>query len=123
METPFCNDPFAILWIAFEELYPDKKCICRLISPSQKKSLKNETTVEFYEGGEIGILLDTSFPHAEMIDSFGMALAMAAVGDETGIDRIGAAQAYEEIMKKYAELLVLFLAEATGNKGEITTQV
>ena len=28
LETPFQNDVFAIVWIAFKNLYPDKQCEC-----------------------------------------------------------------------------------------------
>lgn len=28
MKTPFKNDPFALVWIAFKRLYPDKECEC-----------------------------------------------------------------------------------------------
>lgn len=28
LKTPFQNDVFAIVWIAFKNLYPDKNCVC-----------------------------------------------------------------------------------------------
>ena len=28
MKTPFKNDPFALVWQAFKNLYPEKDCIC-----------------------------------------------------------------------------------------------
>ena len=27
--SPFVNDPFAFIWLAFKNLYPDKKCVCQ----------------------------------------------------------------------------------------------
>ena len=28
MTSPFQNDPFAMVWQAFKNLYPEKDCIC-----------------------------------------------------------------------------------------------
>ena len=31
METPFINDPFAMVYKAFRNLYPDRKCQCQWV--------------------------------------------------------------------------------------------
>ena len=86
MTTPFKNDPFSLLWIAFQRLYPDKKCNVWYDHKDQKD--ENGETIfgeTFYsEDGTITVFVDYDLSIKDAVEILAHELAHVAVGEEAG---------------------------------------
>lgn len=79
--TPFDNDPSAIVWQAFENLYPGKKCHCTLypnLSGDDESNAYGLTN--FCEDGEIFVYVDPTVGFENIPEILAHELAHVAVG-------------------------------------------
>ena len=81
MTSPFVNDPFAIVWQAFKNLYPDKDCICQFAVLDADKSGKAPYGVtDFQPDGRVFVFVDGNMKIADAVEVFAHELAHVAVG-------------------------------------------
>lgn len=111
MENPFANDMFALVWKAFQRLYPNKECVCYWadeIEPDEDgKPVYGATT--FCEDGEVQITIDAKLTVQDAVEVFSHELAHVAVGIiGDGSDKKQATyhgeeweKAYDAIFKQY----------------------
>lgn len=107
MNSPFKNDPFAMVYQAFKNLYPDKDCVIYW-----KPNLKDKNGVSVYgttifvDDGSIIIAINPELKVCDAIEILGHELAHVAVGVdaghgpewETAFDAIG--EEYDRIGKE-----------------------
>ena len=98
MESPFVNDPFAMVWQAFKNLYPGKDCEVQWQPGIQDDGLSEQGYgfTEFCEDGSILVAVDANLRVSN-------ALAHVAVGIE---NEHGAAweAAFEAIFQEYGRI-------------------
>ena len=100
MKSPFKNDPFAIVWQAFNELYPDKECKCYIAPKTGCDSMCGLTI--FNE--ETTVLINAELPVEYAVEILAHELAHVAAG--VGHDHDEAwEKAFEDIYDKYHEIL------------------
>lgn len=82
MKTPFANDPFALVWQAFTNLYPGIEIEC-WIEP-QIRTTEDGTPVygltDFGEDGSIAVFVTPTITLIDAVEIFAHELAHAAVG-------------------------------------------
>ncbi len=106
MKTPFKNDPFAIVWLAFKELYPDKDCMCFYepeIRPDADGSEVVGLTDFDEETGEITVFIDTNLSIEDATEVFAHELAHVAVGFKQAHNEVWE-KAFDAIFEKYNEI-------------------
>ncbi len=83
MNNPFENDPFAMVWQAFKNLYPDKDCICYFDVLEKNESgdtVYGET--DFQDNGTMYVFVDAGLRLADAVEIFAHELAHVAVGSD-----------------------------------------
>lgn len=112
MQTPFKNDPFALVWTAFKNLYPDKDCKCWFDIREQDIPGTHVWGETFYpeKDGELpSVFIDYNLSVYDATEVFAHELAHVAVGEgadhgkewESAFDAILAE--YERIGKETVE--------------------
>lgn len=83
MESPFSNDPFAMVYQAFKNLYPDKDCVCVW----QPEEIKDDAGHDFcgmttFADGEVIVDISVRLPVADAIETLAHELAHVAAGEQ-----------------------------------------
>ena len=102
MKTPFKNDIFSLIWQAFKNLYPDKKCECYW-EPSIRDAENGEKPyglTDFGEDGTIAVFVSTDLKIADAAEILAHELAHCAVGVEHGHDTEWE-KAFDDIFNEY----------------------
>ena len=82
MNNPFLNDPIAVVWEAFKNLYPGKECLCQW-----QPNMKDENGTEVFgcttfEDGQIFVEVSAELKIFDATEVFAHELAHVAVGEE-----------------------------------------
>ena len=107
MESPFLNDPFSLVWKAFHNLYPDKKC--EIYYDEHEETEETSDSKEygitlFPDDGSIPIVsIFAEYPVSILVEILAHELAHVAVGP--GHDHDGLwEEAFENIYQEYNNL-------------------
>lgn len=106
MKTPFKNDPFAIVWLAFKELYPDKECQCFYEPEIRSDADGNEVygMTDFdEETGEITVFVKSTLSIEVATEILAHELAHVAVGIGQDHNEVWE-KAFNAIFEKYNEI-------------------
>ena len=107
LESPFVNDPFAMVWMAFKKLYPDADCEVWLDHrPEDWIDGDGYGFTEFYvDGSNPMVFIYAEFQIDQQVEILGHELAHVAVGEEHEHDDVwmAAFTAINEEYKKIAE--------------------
>lgn len=84
MKTPFKNDPFALVWTAFKNLFPNKECD---VWYDKKEESENCDTVTFGEtffadDGSIIVFIDYDLQVKDAVEILAHELAHVAAGKD-----------------------------------------
>lgn len=105
MQSPFINDPFAMLWKAFKKLYPDADCEIwyDTIPRGEARFYDCTFSVFFDDGSTPQIVVFLEYATKTQIDAFAHELAHVACGnnDEHGEDFMNA---HDALLKEYEYL-------------------
>lgn len=105
METPFYNDPLAILWMAFKRLYPERDCKCAYMEgicvSEDGDDAYGMTT--FGDDGTVQVLVDAGLPITDVTEVLCHELAHVAAGVGHDHDEIWGA-AFEALFAEYHRL-------------------
>lgn len=81
MENPFKNDPFALVWEAFQNIFPNKKCECWFdVVDDPKDEDGHYGWTQWHDDGTITIAVDVGLRLADAVEIFAHELAHVAVG-------------------------------------------
>lgn len=85
MKNPFLNDPFSMVYQAFQNLYPGKECSC-YFEPDLKADDGDKAygLTNFCDDGEILIFVDPNVAIEDATEIFAHELAHVAVGYDVG---------------------------------------
>ena len=101
MKTPFKNDPFALVWQAFKNLYPEKDCICFWdVEIKDEETGKTACGFTNFAGGEIVVCVSSGITVVNAVEIFAHELAHVAVGEAHDHDKAWEA-AFDAIFKEY----------------------
>lgn len=82
MESPFKNDPFAIIYQAFKRLYPDKQCEIWWDTP-QEADKQAFGVINFPDDGSFPqVFIYPNYPVHQQVEILAHELAHVAVGPE-----------------------------------------
>lgn len=114
MKSPFKNDPFALVWIAFKRLYPDKECICEWVPGFGKSEDGKEAygLTTFVDDGGVVVMVSADLALNDAIEVFAHELAHVAVGVEEDHGEKWEA-AFNAIFEKYFEVAKELLPDMT----------
>lgn len=106
MKTPFKNDPFSIIYQAFERLYPEKKCEIWWGLPDDIDEGETAYGVTNFpdDGGFPQVFISADYPVSQQAEILAHELAHVAVGQEHGHDEIWD-EAFELIHKEYENVM------------------
>lgn len=102
MESPFKNDPFALVWAAFKRLYPDRECLCELVPFTGKDEEGHDVygMTTFANDGRVVVMVTTTIPIDNAVEILAHELAhVAAEYDADHGERWKAA--FDAICKEY----------------------
>ncbi len=101
-KTPFVNDMFALVWMAFKNLYPEKECMCEWVPKLDKdedgEQLLGVTT--FCDDGDVFVEIAATITVADAVETFAHELAHVAAGDSAGHGKAWE-EAYDKIFDEY----------------------
>lgn len=101
MNTPFKNDPFAITWMAFKNLYPDKDCECWFdIDMKADDGDKAYGLTNFCDDGTAVVTVDSEVTLENATEILAHELAHVAVGYDHGHDDAWD-EAFGKILEEY----------------------
>lgn len=102
--TPFVNDPFSMVWVAFKNLYPDKECEV-FWDQHQEDEHKEEYGFTNFpsDGSTPQVFVYAEHPVNIQTETFAHELAHVAVGPEHEHDDVWEA-AFDAIFKEYNRL-------------------
>lgn len=82
LKTPFLNDVFAIVWIAFKNMYPDKDCVCFLETDfcECEDGRKPYGLTDFGDDGSIAVFVSADLSVRDAAEILAHELAHVAVG-------------------------------------------
>lgn len=105
MESPFKNDPFAMIYQAFKRLYPDKQCEIWWDVPQDEEVDKEAYGVtNFPDGGNIPqVFVYPNYPVHQQTEILAHELAHVAVGPEHEHDEVWKA-AFDAIHEEYGRI-------------------
>ena len=108
MINPFLNDPFAIVWQAFQNLYPDKTCDVWWdpnLPPDDAGSPVYGTTI-FRSDGKVLVFVDAKMSTNDAVEILAHELAHVAVGFADGKDdhSLEWEDAFESIRREYTRI-------------------
>lgn len=77
MESPFKNDPFALVWAAFKRLYPDKECVCEWVPGTGKDEDGHDAygLTTFTNDGRVVVMVTTDLPINDAVEILAHELA------------------------------------------------
>lgn len=101
METPFVNDPFALVWIAYKRLY-DKPCEIWYCTHSEDEEGFGYTDFPC-DGGTPMVYINAEYPITMQTEILAHELAHVAVGAEHGHDEIWN-KAFDAIFDEYEKI-------------------
>ena len=99
MESPFKNDPFAMIYQAFRLLYPDKPCDIWW-EPNPNESDAYGATDFLYNGETPQVFIFSNYPVDQQVEILAHELAHVAVGQDHEHDEVWNA-AFEAIFQEY----------------------
>ena len=108
MKNPFLNDPFAMVWQAFQNLYPDKNCDVywdpNMQPDAAGKSVDGVTV--FNDDGKVLVFVDAMISVNNAVEILAHELAHVVAGFEEGKDDHGPAweTAFESIKQEYGRI-------------------
>lgn len=105
MENPFVNDPFALVWQAFKNLYPDKKCEVNWypdLPPADDGSPAYGMT-DFGVDGTIRVFVDATMNVNDAVEILAHELAHVAVGIDSEHGAVWEA-AFDAIFQEYGRI-------------------
>lgn len=109
--TPFENDPFSMVWVAFKNLYPDKECEVFWDQHQEDEHEKEYGFTNFpTDGSTPQVLVFAEHPVNTQTETFAHELAHVAVGPEHEHDEVWEA-AFDAIFKEYNRLGDLLFAK------------
>ena len=116
--TPFENDPFSMVWIAFKNLYPDKECEV-FWDQHQEDEHKEEYGFTSFptDGSTPQVLVFAEHPVNIQTETFAHELAHVAVGPEHEHDEVWEA-AFDAIFEEYNRLGDLMFAKPEDGEAE-----
>lgn len=101
MNTPFKNDPFAITWIAFKNLFPDKDCECWFDTDMKADDEdKAYGLTNFCDDGTVVVTVDSEVTLENATEILAHELAHVAVGYDHGHDDVWD-EAFGKILEEY----------------------
>lgn len=105
METPFKNDPFAMIYQAFKCLYPDKQCeIWWEPNPPYSDEGAYGATNFPDDGGLPQVFIFSDYPVAQQVEILAHELAHVAAGSEHEHDEVWEA-AFDAIHEEYGKIV------------------
>lgn len=121
--SPFVNDPFGAIWVAFKNLYPEKNCTCYWTP--QKEDLISQDGTQAYgvtdfdsDTGAVTVLVGAvGLDVNQATEIFAHELAHVAVGiPEPGEPEHGERweEAFEAIFKEYNRMMSKIFGEDTA---------
>ena len=121
MESPFKNDPFAIAYQAFKNLYPDKDCEI-IWQPEEMKDDKGNGYVgmtNFSDDGEITVEVSVFMKIGDAVETLAHELAHVAVGasEEHGEEW---EKAFDAIHAEYDRIGNEMYGEDSGTAVEVS---
>lgn len=122
MVTPFENDPFSMVWVAFKNLYPDKECEVFWDQHQEDEHREEYGFTNFPTDGSIPqVFVFAEHPVNTQTETFAHELAHVAVGPEHEHDEVWEA-AFDAIFKEYNRLGDLKFATPDGEDGSSDPQ-
>lgn len=104
METPFKNDPFAIIYQAFKRLYPNKKCDIWWEPNQHDFNERAYGVTNFPDDGSLPqIFIFSDYPVAQQVEILAHELAHVAAGSEHEHDKVWDA-AFDAIHEEYERI-------------------
>lgn len=100
--SPFTNDPFALVYMAFKNLYPDKNCECFFGGVSGNEHY-GETVFE--ENGHVTVYINETLTIRNAIEILAHELAHVAVGETEETHGKEWEEAFEAIFKEYERIV------------------
>lgn len=83
LKNPFSNDPFALVWTAFKNLYPEKDCECLFDAVDDPKDVDGHYGwTEWNDDGTIAVAVDIGLPLKDAVEIFAHELAHVAAGSD-----------------------------------------
>ena len=84
MESPFINDMFSIIFKAFKNLYPDKKCECQWEPEKMTDENGNDVLglTTFADDGRVFVDISASLKVVDAVEILAHELAHVAVGSD-----------------------------------------
>ena len=119
LQTPIKNDPFALVWMAYQKLY-DKPCEIWYDIPDEDHDGKESPLgyTNFPDDGSIPqIVLIAEYPVNIMVEIFAHELAHVAVGQEHEHDDVWE-EAFDAIFKGYSNICDGLYAETNEKEGK-----
>ena len=119
MATPFENDPFSMVWVAFKNLYPDKECEVFWDQHQEDQHSEEYGFTHFPDDGSTPqVFVFAEHPVNVQTETLAHELAHVAVGPEHEHDEVWEAT-FDAIFKEYNRLGDLrFSGTADQNMGE-----
>lgn len=121
MESPFINDPFAMVYQGFKRLYPDKECEInwepREITGEDGKKCVGVTT--FTKDGSIVVDISVKIPVADAVETLAHELAHVAVGEKEGHNEKWE-KAFDAIHEEFDKIGVEMFGEDTAVAVEVS---
>ena len=101
MKTPFENDPFALVWMAFKNLYPDKDCICYFdVLENAEDGYEVFGQTQFQDDRTIYVFVDARLKITDATEIFAHELAHVAAGSNVHHEKPWQ-DAFDAIFKEY----------------------
>ena len=106
--SPFTNDPFALVYMAFKNLYPDKNCECFLGGVIGNEHY-GETVFE--ENGRVTVYIKETLAVRDAVEILAHELAHVAVGETEEAHGKEWEDALEAMSDEYERIVSNLLAE------------
>lgn len=104
MESPFKNDPFAMIYQAFKRLYPDKPCEIWWEPISRENDEGAYGATNFSDNGSISqVFVFTDYPVGQQVETLAHELAHVAIGPEHEHDEVWNT-AFDAIFQEYNKI-------------------
>lgn len=118
LANPFINDPFALVWTAFKNLYPDKTCS---VWYDQHQSDHHDEEYGFThfpdDGSEPSVFIYAEHSMNIQVETFAHELAHVAVGAEHEHDGVWEA-AFDAIFREYNRIGDELFGKPEEGRGE-----